>query len=75
MKKWYLILKIVLWCVIGVFAGSSIYQVYDYMKRPGLYMMNSAPWYLSIVVNGLMTAAVVVVLLIFMKIIKKMNKK
>ncbi len=74
MKKWYSILKTVMWCVIGVYAGSSIYQAYDYMKRPGLYAMNSAPWYLSIVVNGLITAAVVAVLLIFMKIIKRMKK-
>ena len=62
MKRLYNALKIALWCVIGVFIGSSLYQYIDYKARPGLYQWQSAPWYVSIEVRGLFTAVIVAVL-------------
>jgi len=57
--------------VIGVFIGSSLYKWLDYKARPGLYAMQSAPWYLSIKLNARFTAAVVIVILIMMRAIRK----
>lgn len=74
MKQLYYFLKIVLWCFIGVFMGSSIYQFYDYRTYPDLYAMQSAPWYLSIEIRGIFTAVIVIVIFIIMRIVKKKIK-
>lgn len=74
MKKLYSILRMVLWCFIGVFVGSSIYQYYDYKAYPGLYALQSAPWYLAVMVRGIFTAVIVVVILAVMWIIRKKMK-
>lgn len=37
MEKVYHILKIAIGCVIGVFAGTSIYQCVDYSMHKDLY--------------------------------------
>lgn len=71
MKKLYSILKIMLWCFVGVFVGSSIYQYYDYKTHSGLYEIQSAPWYLSVLIRGAFTAIIVAVIFIAMRIIKK----
>ena len=68
------VLKIALWCVIGVFIGSSLYQYIDYKARPGLYQWQSAPWYMSIEVRGLFTAVIVAVLGIALWAIRKRAK-
>lgn len=74
MKKLYNILKMILWCFIGVFVGSSIYQYYDYKVHPGLYLVQSAPLYLAVMVRGIFTAVIVVVILAVMWIIRKKMK-
>ena len=74
MKKLHDILKILLWCFVGVFIGSSIYQYYDYKIHPGLYEMQSAPWYLSVEIRGIFTVIIAAVILIIMRIIKKKMK-
>lgn len=62
-KKLYTVLKAVFWCVIGAFLGSTIYTCWDYHARPGLYALTSAPWYISIVMYGILTAIAAAVLL------------
>ena len=57
--------------VIGVFVGTSIYQCVDYSMYKDLYMLTSAPWYLSIQINALFTIIVVTILLVIMYILKK----
>lgn len=74
MKGFYNILKIIVWCIIGVFVGGSIYQYYDYTKHLDLYAMTSAPWYLSIQIRGVFTVIIVVILLIVMWLVKKKIK-
>ena len=32
----------------GILVGHSVYIIYDYKAHPGLYAMQSAPWYTSI---------------------------
>lgn len=64
-------LKTALWCVIGVFLGTSFYQIFDDRLWRDLYAMTSAPWYLSIAISGMFTIAVAAILLICMRIVKK----
>lgn len=74
MKKLYKILKVAIWCVIGVFIGTSIYQCYDYYTHPGLYVLTSAPWYLGIQIAGIFTAIIAAILISVIWFIKKKNK-
>ena len=74
MKKLYQILRTALWCVMGVFIGTSIYQYIDYHQRPNLYALTSAPWYTSIQIDAIFTAAVVLLLLLAMQIVKRKMK-
>ena len=68
MKKLYGFLRILLWCFIGVFLGSSLYQYLDYKAHPG------APWYTAIQIRGLFTIVLVVITLAVMAIIRKKMK-
>ena len=71
MKQLYRVLKILLWCVIGVFLGTSIYRCWDFHARPSLYALTSAPWYTDILLSGAYTAVLVVILLILMYCIRR----
>lgn len=71
MKQLYRVLKILLWCVIGVFLGTSIYRCWDFHARPSLYVLTSAPWYTDILLSGACTAVLVVILLILMYCIRR----
>ena len=74
MKKLYQILRTAIWCVVGVFFGTSIYQYIDYRQRSDLYAFTLAPWYTSIQIGAIFTAAVVLILLIAMRIVKRKMK-
>ena len=74
MKKLYQILRTAILCVVGVFAGTSIHQYIDYRQRPGMYALTSAPWYTSIQIDAIFTAAVVFLLLLAMQIVKRKMK-
>ena len=69
--KRYAALKTALWCVIDVFLGTSLYQIFDDRLWQDPYAMTSAPWYLSIAISGMFTIAVAAILLICMRIVKK----
>ena len=69
--KLYAALKTALWCVIGVFLGTSLYQIFDYRLWRDLYATTFAPWYLSIAISGMFAIAVAAILLICMRIVKK----
>ena len=71
MKQLYRVLKILLWCVIGVFLGTSIYRCWDFHARPSLYALTSAPWYTDILLSSACTAALVIILLILMYCIRR----
>ena len=71
MKKLYDLLGIAAWSCVGVFLGSSIYTFYDYKTRPGLYAMQSAPWYLSIQVRAVFTLALVAAVLVLRWYLRK----
>ena len=74
MKKLYNTLKFALWCIVGVFIGTSIYQYIDYRQRPGLYALTSAPWYTSIRIGAVFTVVAVLLLLLAIQIVKRKMK-
>ncbi len=71
MKKLFGTLKTAIWCLVGVFLGSSVYTVLDYKAHPGLYQTYSAPWYMGILLSAGVTAALVLVLLVILAVLKK----
>ena len=74
MNKLYNLLKIIMWCFVGVFIGSTIYKCYDYKTYPDLHAAQSAPWYLGIEIQGVFTAIIVILILIAMWAIRKKSK-
>ena len=75
MQRLYYILQVLLGCLLGGFAGSSVYRCWDYAQRPELYAMDSAPWYGQILLSGTVTAVVAAILLIVLKILKHKMKE
>ena len=76
MKNLYHILKIFLGCSVGVFLGSCIFRYCDFKAHPKFYAMQPTPWYLTLEIQGILTAVMAAVVLAAMWIIrKKMNKK
>jgi len=73
-KRLYEILRTLLGSFIGVFIGTSIYKFWDYMDKPELYAMQSAPWYLSIELNAVFTLVIAVILLVAMWFVRKKIK-
>ena len=71
MKQLYQTLKIFLGCSIGVFLGSRIYRYLDFKARPDLYAMQSAPWYVDLEIQGIVTAVLAAVLLAVMWLVRK----
>lgn len=72
------ILNIIMSSSIGVFLGYSMYEYWHFKKYPGLYALQSAPWYTRIFVHGLFTAALITVCIIikilFIKRVRPMKK-
>lgn len=64
-------LNVLIGVSVGTFVGHSAYIIYDYKAHPGLYAMQSAPWYTSIQMYGIFCAVVVVVAVIVKIIIRK----
>ena len=71
MKKLYTILNAAFWCFIGVFLGVSLYTCWDYRAHPGLYALQSAPWYLSIQIHAVFTVVVCGMLALGIWILRK----
>jgi len=74
MKKLYYALRILAGCSVGVFLGSSCYTVWHYNTYPGLYAMQSAPWYGSILIQGGLTAVTLLIAFLAMWLIKRKLK-
>ena len=75
MKKLDQILNILMGAVGGVFLGHSLWRCWDWHRRPGLYAMQSAPWYTSILVYGAFAAGVVIIALLLKWILGKASQK
>lgn len=74
MRKVYITLRITLWSLIGYFIGCAISKFYDYKTRPDWYLVQSAPWYLGIEIQAVITGLIALgILLVMWRIRRKEN--
>lgn len=71
LKRVNQILNTITGAFIGIFIGHGIYVFWDFNSHPDLYAMQSAPWYTSIVLYGVMMVIVVAIAVVIKLIIKK----
>ena len=71
----FIVTNITIGSFVGVFIGCGINVFWDYKKHPDLYTMQSAPWYTSIFVYGIVMLIFVTVAIIAKLIIRKKMKK
>lgn len=75
LKKLNYILNILIGSLIGNFIGQGVYDFWHYRAHPGLYAMQSAPWYTGIFARGIFTAAVLAVVIVIKLAIRGRLKK
>ena len=64
LKRLNMFLNTIIGAFIGVFIGHGVYVFYDFKTHPNLYAMQSAPWYTSILLYGIVTAVILLVAII-----------
>ena len=69
LRKLNCFLNIVIGSFIGVFIGFGIYKFWHFKAYPNLYTMQSAPWYIELLLSGALVAVLVVVCIILKLII------
>ncbi|MBD9162488.1 MAG: hypothetical protein EGP80_00725 [Blautia wexlerae] len=69
LRKLNCLLNIVIGSFIGGFIGFEIYKSWHFKTYPNLYVMQSAPWYTELLLDGGLVTAVVVVCIILKLII------
>lgn len=74
LKRLNNILNVVMGSSVGVIVGHTIYVCWEHRKYPDLYAMQSAPWYTSIVVYGVVTAIVLLITIVLKCIVRKKLK-
>ena len=74
LKKINFILNIVIGSFIGVFIGYTIYVFWDYTTHSDLYATQSAPWYTSILIYGIVTFIILIVGTAMKMVIRKRMK-
>ena len=52
LRKLNCFLNIVIGSFIGVFIGFGIYKFWHFKTYPNLYVMQSAPWYTELLLDG-----------------------
>ncbi len=70
-KKINQMLNIIMGSFIGVFIGSGLYKYWHFQKYPDLYVIQSAPWYTGILINGLLVLVLLAVCMIVKVILMK----
>ena len=59
MKELHKFLKVFIFVQLGACTGRVLAQYLDYVKHPGLYAMQSAPWYTGIEITLILNAAII----------------
>mgnify|MGYP004645078251 FL=1 len=54
-----------------MFAGIALYEYADYKARPGLYAMQSAPWYVGLLMPGVVCLMVMAAAWVLRRVIRK----
>lgn len=75
LKKINLLLNVITGAFVGVFIGHGIYVFWDFKVHPDLYAMQSAPWYTSILLYGIVTVVILLVAIIIKLIIRQKLKQ
>lgn len=75
LKQLNRILNIIIGAFVGVFIGHGIYVFWDFKTHPDLYAVQSAPWYTSILLYGIVTAIILLVAVIIKWIIRRKLKR
>jgi len=73
-KKVNQILNSIIAAFVGALIGRTVYTIVDVHKRPTLYAMQSAPWYLSILLQCAVTAVAVGLAVGIKLLLKQKNK-
>ncbi len=58
----------------GVFLGHVLYKYSHFKENPGLYEMQSAPWYMSIQIYALVTCVILTAAVLAKCFLKKKRK-
>lgn len=74
-KKAYHFLKLCLAADIVLFLSWALYEVLWYRTHPELYVMNSAPWYVNLLVYGTSAGLAAMLLAAAMWSLKRRDKK
>lgn len=69
------VLNTIMNCFLCYFIGHCVFVFWDYKTSPELYALQSAPWYTSILFNGVITFVVVVVCTLIKVALKYMENK
>ncbi len=71
MKKWNNFLNILMGAALGAWLGRAAYLYWEYRTYPGLYAMQSAPWYTGLIIWGIVAAMVILAALLGKLFIRK----
>ena len=71
MDKLNTFLNIFIGTLIGGVFGHALFTYRHYLKYPGLYEIQSAPWYTSVIVRAGFTLGLIVIILIIKFVIKR----
>ena len=71
MKKMDQFLHTLFWVAPGMFAGIALYEYIDCKACPGLYAMRSAPWYVGLLMPGIVCLGVMAAAWIIRRVIRK----
>ena len=75
MRKIKKILNAIMSVCLGYYMGHCIFVLWNHHRHPEYYAMQSAPWYTSLWVYGLMLLAVVLVCMIIKMILRHIEKR
>ena len=70
MEKLNQIINTIIGSFIGVFIGYGIYATWNFKTNPESYSSQSSPWYINILLFGLVTF-IIILLCLLLKIILK----
>lgn len=69
-----IILRAIIVASIVLFIGAFIYRYTDYKQHPDIYMINSAPWYVGLQIQGVLTLLIDAVCLIILVVMRRKPK-
>lgn len=75
MQKAKQILNILMGSLTGVFIAYGIYVIWNMKIHPEVYAMQSAPWYTSILLYGVVTLIVLIACLLLKVMLKHFARK